>query len=459
MTSLRLSNSTCEVRRLTSNTETNPVPFFLLCLIATVLGVVGLSQGMKLEYAEIGADVGYRDEASEVSQSTANRQIRFLGYGALGAFLLVRKNRQSSRVNLSISILAVSFIAYIFLSFVWSDAPATTIKRTVLITCVAIGGFGIGRTLNGTSLFQTLIVCSTSFLVFGILAELYYGTLFRGSGEIEYRFSGVFHPARQAFNCGILVLACSAMYATNRNRMLLVLAAVAIGFIILTKARTGTVALLVSLIYFWWSYVTLRRAVVCFVVGGILCASSFFWLGSSSDGLNLGAVAKMGREGELVDPTKLTGRLPIWEKALSDFLDRPILGHGYGAFWLPERVNEFERLNGWAFSHAHSMYIESLVNLGLVGFLLGLMVVTFTVGAASRMQLGENNVVAGRFVLAIFIFAALAGFTESAFVGDGYEVMVATICVGFVAFHSRVAVRDVRRVVTNFPSYEVGRSI
>ena len=99
----------------------------------------------------------------------------------------------------------------------------------------------------------------------------------------------------------------------------------------------------------------------------------------------------MGRDADLADPTKLTGRLPIWNDALGLFAEQPILGYGYGAFWSERRLSGFERRNGWALAHSHSAYIESLVNLGLAGFILGLFVAVITFAASLQLSIVAGN--------------------------------------------------------------------
>ena len=67
----------------------------------------------------------------------------------------------------------------------------------------------------------------------------------------------------------------------------------------------------------------------------------------------------------------LTTRVPMWEDLLS-MVTNPLVGFGYESFWLGERQQIF--LERWSIAHnAHNGYIETYLNLGLVGlaFLLG----------------------------------------------------------------------------------------
>jgi O-antigen ligase len=398
-----------------------------------LLGLVALNNGTRLEYASVGADMVYHDEASEVGKSTRSRQISFLAYGMVGAMLLVRGAQKDKRPYWPVLIPVVILVGYIFLSTLWSSDSGTTLRRAIVVGCITLGGLGIGKSWRQTDLMNAILCCSTSFLLISIAAEVYYGTFLRGSGIGDYRFSGVFHPARQAFGCGMLILACSSLYQLKGQQRYLVLAAIVCVFLLLTKARTGTAALMVAGLWLWWDYVGIRTVVILSPLAGLALGLALLGMGTSTDDIDLLNVTRMGRTEELSDPTTLTGRLPIWSQALSDFSHQPIQGYGYGAFWLPRRVLHFEKLTGWAFSHAHCMYIESLVNLGILGFSIGLAAVLATLHRALQLR-RSAAAYGGRLVVSIMIFAGLAGLTESAFVADGYEVMVAVLCVGYTAF-------------------------
>src|SRR5664279_4948631 len=45
----------------------------------------------------------------------------------------------------------------------------------------------------------------------------------------------------------------------------------------------------------------------------------------------------------------------------------PILGFGYFPFWTPERVAAISDEQGWSIPHAHEMYLDSALDLGIPG--------------------------------------------------------------------------------------------
>jgi O-antigen ligase len=78
------------------------------------------------------------------------------------------------------------------------------------------------------------------------------------------------------------------------------------------------------------------------------------------------ATALLGRD------ASLTGRVDLWQLALSSIAKNPIHGYGYSTFWeadsqMAMRIREEMH---WAAPHAHNGYIDLTLGLGLAGLLL-----------------------------------------------------------------------------------------
>ena len=62
----------------------------------------------------------------------------------------------------------------------------------------------------------------------------------------------------------------------------------------------------------------------------------------------------------------LSGRDVLWSRVLSIGMESPLWGHGYGAFWYPDRGLELVRT--WNPSQSHNAYLDVFLDLGVVGF-------------------------------------------------------------------------------------------
>jgi len=70
------------------------------------------------------------------------------------------------------------------------------------------------------------------------------------------------------------------------------------------------------------------------------------------------------------DPT-MTGRTVLWTQVVGHISDRPLLGHGYGAFWEATSAAS-ERVRaaiGWDTPHSHNGLLDVWLDLGLLGAL------------------------------------------------------------------------------------------
>jgi O-antigen ligase len=116
-----------------------------------------------------------------------------------------------------------------------------------------------------------------------------------------------------------------------------------------------------------------------------------------------------------VDPT-FTGRTDVWEFALAAFRERPILGHGYAAFW--DKVTSRQTADGaeWAVTaaHSHNSYLDLAVTIGLPGLMLTILI--FVLAPLKNFQViqvdGRSRSLA-KFFLTIWLFGLYYGTTET----------------------------------------------
>lgn len=116
-----------------------------------------------------------------------------------------------------------------------------------------------------------------------------------------------------------------------------------------------------------------------------------------------------------VDPT-FTGRSDIWEFALSAAAEKPIIGHGYAAFW--DDVTERQTAKGaeWAVTaaHSHNSYLDLAVTIGLPGLLLVILVfVLAPLRNFQAVQAHNHSGPLGKLFMTIWLFGLYYGTTET----------------------------------------------
>ncbi|WP_354229982.1 O-antigen ligase [Bradyrhizobium sp. F1.4.3] len=116
-----------------------------------------------------------------------------------------------------------------------------------------------------------------------------------------------------------------------------------------------------------------------------------------------------------VDPT-FTGRSDIWEFALSAVAEKPVIGHGYAAFW--DDVTERQTAKGaeWAVTaaHSHNSYLDLAITIGLPGLLLVILILVLApLRNFQATQAHNRSNALGKLFLTIWLFGLYYGTTET----------------------------------------------
>jgi len=125
----------------------------------------------------------------------------------------------------------------------------------------------------------------------------------------------------------------------------------------------------------------------------------------------------------LEDPAEFTGRSAIWAAELRYIHDHPLLGAGFGTFadsGGPSPLHDYIR-GSWieAVSHGHNGYLQLLVTIGGVGFVLA-MAALLLPAFRSFWDLNWDGGPFRPLLFALFVFLVLHNVMESDFLeGDG----------------------------------------
>lgn len=137
----------------------------------------------------------------------------------------------------------------------------------------------------------------------------------------------------------------------------------------------------------------------------------------------------------------LTGRIPLWLLLIPMALQRPLLGYGYGAFWLGESgPSAIVWALTWDAPHAHNGFLDLWLELGLVGAVLGTMVLALPMARSifsSRRaaKIAEN-------VFLFFVFSFWANAAESVLLQSGLAKALYWLLVSYFVHLSQVIHRS-----------------
>ena len=125
-----------------------------------------------------------------------------------------------------------------------------------------------------------------------------------------------------------------------------------------------------------------------------------------SDDIQKSFISSVGRD------ISLTGRIELWPD-LIQLVANPLLGTGFDSFWLGERLHKLWNIYWWHPNVAHNGFLETYINLGLIGvFLLVIVIVTTFMKCKNSM---ESDNIFGKFGLSLLMVTILYNMTESAF--------------------------------------------
>jgi exopolysaccharide production protein ExoQ len=394
-----------------------PLPTSTALFFVVSLLLVTLSFRMPLNQAwKISTYENFSPEVSDVNENLVRNgsMSRQLGVASLGLFGLAVIAWPVGRKLHGWNWLGLCCLAYLgwsAASCLWTDDFSMSIRRYFALACELAAGIAIAKRLSVREFVWFIFACILSWFCLGLVAEISQGT-FRPGKEL-YRFAGIFHPNDMGAElaCLIMTTLYLARSSLRLRPLLYVIAALAFIFLLLTKSRTAVAALMIVSVL-WWSISgsTTRMLIAALLLG----TAGLFAAGVASVGSkdSLSELVMMGRKDDSETGT-LTGRTPLWAELIEEHVNlRPLLGHGYGAFWTIDHIDEVSHTHYWQITNAHSSYIDLLLNLGWIGLslcLLALFAALFkSVKLEARMPLAGYGLI-GMLVLYVLV----EGLTET----------------------------------------------
>jgi len=261
---------------------------------------------------------------------------------------------------------AIALLAVI--SYTWSVSPADTIREGIVMLIVVtylgmVAGIANWEDIIKCIWRSCLLLIFISFILYvgipklGKMQEVYEGALV--GPWFEKNATGQFFLWAGLTNLAYL--------AIKPKRILVAGFFILVCFIglILTKSTTALLAYLVVIALFMLVGVLRRNALIS-VPATLLIIAAMVPLFLYTDGDASGLLEGLGKSGTL------TGRIPIWQAIIDYSLhDRPLLGHGYSAYWADQyafgsRALVYDELD-FTVHHSHNALIEARLDLGWIG--------------------------------------------------------------------------------------------
>jgi exopolysaccharide production protein ExoQ len=335
-----------------------------------------------------------------------------------GIYVLSKRQVQLSEIFRNNGWL-MAFLLYCFLSIIWSDFPFVAFKRWIKV----LGHPVMVLILLTESDPEQAIVrlmkrCAYIVVLVSILFIKYYPEWGRGYDD----WSGApltrgIAEDKNALGHDCLILGCFFFWywlqtrrtersKARRNELLLTVAFLAMIWWLVSLAHSSTSLLCLVLGVTTIALLGLRSVNKRLIGTYIVVAVIIWFTADAIFGVYSHVLQLLNK-----DPT-LTDRTLLWSEVLSVNIN-PLFGAGFESFWLGDRLRAFAGKHWWQPNQAHNGYLETYVNLGLIGLflLIGLLIATFR---KIRLAL-LTDFEFGRFRLGFLIAVVLYNWTESSF--------------------------------------------
>ncbi|MPR35968.1 O-antigen ligase family protein [Salmonirosea aquatica] len=311
-------------------------------------------------------------DAIDVSAGNPAFQILWFSIYGITLILLVLRTRALPTI-LGFNPLILAFILYLTASVSWSQEPDVTLRRTAGIWGPSLFAFYLMCRFD----LPMLLKLTSLALGFAAIGSLFYGLALPDQGimhdespELQGAWRGLYTHKN---SLGQVMLGNAiinlALWRLNKNILILLGLSLAVVLIILSRSTTSLILLPLGFIFpFLQQFIhkSVKIQYVVFVLVFILMITIVL-IGASAENF---VVELTGKD------FTFTGRVGLWDMVITSIMQKPLIGYGYGAFWLGE-MGESGKINAaleLIYDTAHNGYLDLALDLGIIGLLLFLFI-------------------------------------------------------------------------------------
>ncbi len=311
-------------------------------------------------------------------------QITWLGIYGITLLLIFPRLKQFIRLVTSDKLLLL-LVVIILISILWSMAPEVTLRRSVAFVGTTLFGTYLAMRYSPRELMWLLALALGTAALLSLVVALglpSYGVEHDTSRGLAWK--GIFNQKNQLGQAmalsGVVFFLLAFDSRTHPHRTyrwaLWLGFGLSLGLLFMSNAVGPTVILFTLLLLLALLYGGLQTHYPLNIV---------FFVSMALTGVLIFAVLLSNTEGVLVDvlgrDRSFTGRTAVWPAVLDKIWERPLLGYGYGGFWLgwegesAHVWNQTVGVTGYLKPyHAHNGILDLWLNIGLLG------VATFAAG-------------------------------------------------------------------------------
>lgn len=323
-------------------------------------------------------------------------------------------------------------VALAFVSAIWSERPATTLLWSAAL--LGTSAFGIALAVRFSVQEQSVLTAAavSCIAIASALIVMLWPAFGVGRRDL---WRGVYVYKNLLGRCMALGVVAAAVTAFSKRRRVPALVAVLLcsGVLLGTRSRASILSAVVAIaaaLVLLAARTWRRQAFVILASGALMTVLVVAVLLTTRPGL-----AFLGRD------ETLSARTTIWKGVTARAMQRPWLGHGYGAFWTSpvgqERLPQMAR----PVSEGHNGVVDLFAELGVVGLILVLVPLGVFAAAAVRFAL-QPGACANVWPATYLVFFVASNAAESAFLRHKLYWALYVAAASYVANGRRPAPRS-----------------
>jgi exopolysaccharide production protein ExoQ len=287
-------------------------------------------------------------------------------------FLLLLKWKRAARISANNTFIWIVLL-WVFASTAWSEEPAITLRRSIGLFGTTIIALYLATYYDYNRFSR---IARYGFLIAFILSLaliVFYPDL--GVSTFPSGWRGIYFTKNGLGISALFGVILSAGSLKDKRGSLFGIASLILGLILLggTKSVTSLTVLTFAIAIWLVLWPLIHKNIPMFVwLASCLVLLVLFGICIYISNNAAGVLNTLGKD------VTLTGRIPIWESALSYIWQRPWTGYGYGAVWLGRDFGIGSFISDplhYYVVNAHNGYLDLLLEIGTIGVALLLVTV------------------------------------------------------------------------------------
>ncbi|MEL1087192.1 O-antigen ligase family protein [Pseudomonas sp. OB66] len=381
----------------------------------TLFGVLFYTQVIGF-FLRLG-NVSTLDDAQQDLEGNLANQVCGLLTLLVPLFFFIRHKVFLSKSFYRQNLFLLLFLGCVAASISWSSEPMLSFKRFVaLLSVVFFAGFIAWRYSIERIAFLFGCVIGAAALVGLIFAVIRPDIAFISGGIRDGAFRGVFAEKNAGARLNAIAILLLLPMIRQRNPLAMLYGLFALIAIGLAQSATA-IALIVAGTASYAYFITLIRLRINRSLLAFTAATLVFFLLCGVLYANYAMLLELvGR-----DPS-LTDRTLIWELLQPLIDDQFLKGYGFGAFWASADADAF--ITRWGYiGNAHSGYVETLLNGGLIQLIALLLMFAQTLSKRYRAITADQSaryqacalVIIGLFVVTNYVAYVIPNYRSGEF--------------------------------------------